>query len=291
MASIAEQRRDAAAQEAARNRRVQERVRGEGLRLKLSKIDGVTQGDALKVLKVPYYFQCAPLDSFTIPTTRSFPRYTNYQGTEFLQRGGSTLQTLAFRTLVVEYGRYVIERDWNVERLVRNLQRITASGWPIELLATHQYNLDPEVEMNVVLESCVVAENAGEVDARYIDLSFVQWRAPTVTRRGLDGEGSGSTSWPKIVILDKSGKATLQGSKKKGWETATLAEISTGVYGRIGLGKYIASSQKPPITNWGIHTPLISHPRYKGKGGKLILPRPPAQDVLVMDPGGGKAKF
>lgn len=281
MSTIEQQRRDAAAAEAARNRRVQERVRGEGMRIRLSKIDGVTRGDALKVLKVPYYFQCAPLDSFTVPTTRTFPRYTNYQGTEYLQRGGSTLQALTFRTLVVEYGRFVIERDWNVERLVKNLQRITESGWPFELLATHQYNLDPEVQMDVVLESCIVVENAGEADARYLDLSFVEWRAPIVQRKAL---GTAS-SWPKTLILGKNGTAKLQGSTGKGFPNATLAAVAVGVYRQTGLGKHIAAAQKPPITNWGLHTPLIQHPRYKGKGGKLIIPKPPAHDVFTAGKG------
>ncbi len=272
MPTIEQQRRDAAAAAAARNRRVQERVRGEGLRIRLSKIEGITQGDAAKVLRVPYYFQCAPLDNFIIPTTRTFPRYTNYQGTEYIQRGGSTLQTLAFRTIVVEYGQFVIERDWNVERLVRNLQRIVESGWPFELLATHQYNLDPEVQMNVVLESCVVVENAGEVDARYVDLAFVQWRAPVVQRKALGG----ASAWPKTVTISKNGTAKLVGSTGKGWTNATLAAIAVGIYRETGLGRHIAAAQKPPINNWGLHTPLIQHPRFKGKGGKLIIPKPPS---------------
>lgn len=280
MSTIEQQRRDAAAAEAARNRRVQERVRGEGMRIRLSKIPGITQGDALKVLKVPYYFQCSPLDNFTVPTTRTFPRYTNYQGTEYLQRGGSILQTLAFRTIVVEYGRYVVERDWNMERLIKNLQRIAESGWPFELLATHQYNLDAEVQMNVVLESCIVAENAGEVDARYIDLSFVQWRAPVVVRKAI---GS-ATTWPKTVVLDKNGTAKLQGGKgTKGWKNATLAAIAIGVYRKPGLARYVGSAQKPPILNWGLHTPLIKHPRFK-KGGKLIIPKPPSGSAGIKLP-------
>lgn len=275
LARLALQRDAFAAEVRARQYRQEERVnRGQGLRVRLKAIPGVTQGAAKKALKHPYRFQCPPLDDFTHPLKRNHERRVNYKGTEFLDRGGLPLKVITFRTIAVEWGNFVVERYYEVDELVDRLKDIVRAGYPFELLATHDYNDTPELHMDAVLESVTIVENAGEQDARYLDLSFVQWRDATVDRKRRKRKGS-SDNWPKTAVLDKDGTVKL---KLKGDTVeipdATFAKLAKRVYGRASEGRHIALSQKPPVRNQGMHEPLAKMPRYK-KGGKITVPEPP----------------
>jgi hypothetical protein len=244
--------------------------RGDGLRIRLAKIPGVTKGEAARILEEPYRFQCAPMDSFSIPKQRTFGRFTNYRGSEYLTRGGTALQVITFRTIAVEWGSFVIEQDWDVLGHVQKLQGLVDSGWPFDLLATHQYNREAELHIKAVLESATAVEEAGEQDARYLDLSFIQWRDTVVQRKSL--RSSTAKKWPLSVSVQKDGDVTIP---EKGTVTnATFAGLAKKVYGKASLGSHIAAKQKPPIKGFGMHTPIAEHPRFK-KGGKLTIPEPP----------------
>lgn len=264
--------------------------RGEGLRIQLSKIRGVTTGDAAKVLARPYRFQCPPLDSFEIPYDTSFPSYTNYKGTEFLGKGADQLQTITFRTLIVEYGRFVVEAHWDRDRpdritdelvteLVNRLKRVRRAKVPFRLLATHSYSKTSELDISAVLESFRITEVAGEADTRYLDLSFRQWRDPVVQQRG---RGEQAKTWPKYLILDKDKRVwALEGIVMPGRTASnldgndwTFAMLSKYAYGRPTLASHIMAAQSPPIRGWGAHSKIMSHKRYR-KGGKIKIPAPP----------------
>lgn len=293
---LRKQRADEAARQAAAHNSAIYGTRGEGLRVQLSRIRGVTKGDAAKVLKTPYRFQCAPLDSFSIPRSRSFNRYTNYRGKEYLSRSGEQLQVITFRTIAVEWGNFVIERYFDVEEIVERLARIHAAGWPFDLLATHRYNRKPELHVRAVLESFTTSEQAGEQDARYIDLNFTEWDDPVVSVRGRGRVGTAHT-WPKWLTLDRGGFAwgaegiTVPSSvarnlDAKEWTFATLAKYA---YGKPSLADHIAAAQTPPIkirgagapggSGWGAHSPIMQHKLYR-KGGKIKVPPPPPQIKL-----------
>lgn len=304
------QRQDKLAKKSRRQDRKAYKHRGEGLRVQLSAIPGVTQGKAKKILRTPYRFQCPPLDEFKHPTTRNLTRWTNYQGIEFSGRGGMALKELTFRTLVVEWGSFVTMYDYNIEPLVNELKGLVKAGYPFELLATHRYGEDPEVHMDAFLTDVQVTENAGEVDARYLDLTFVAFRDPTAKRRKIK-------EWPKYLEIFKEGGKTryrtvdwdipAKARRKLEAKDLTFAHIAKYAYGYPQFADHIMSAQKPRIhgekegmtrfgtfgdakkpkgqpkpifASWGKHTPIIKHPRYKKllakkRTVKILIPEPP----------------
>lgn len=257
----------------------------------------MTTGDAAKVLARPYRFQCPPMDSFALPFNSSFQSYTNYKGTEFLGKGADQLMVLAFRTLIVEYGTFVVEAHWErgrpdritgdlVAELVSQLRRLRKAKRPFRLLATHAYGDRPEIDITAVLESLTVTETSGEEDTRYLDLSFKQWRDPVVSQRGR-GRGSSAHTWPKYLELDKGGRvwgavgidvpsSVAQATDANDWTFALLAKYA---YGRPSLASHIMAAQKPPLRGWGAHSKIMSHHRYK-KGGRIKVPAPPPKVQL-----------
>ncbi len=244
-------------------------MRGQGLRIQLKKIPGVTRGDAAKVLKTPYRFQCPPLENFAFTKGFSHSRYTTYDGTEYTTPAGRTLTTTTFRTLCVEYGGYVVEHDFDVPELVGDLERLVSAGYPVNFLATHQYNKEPELEMDAILESVVVTEEAGEMDARYLDLVITEWRQTTTKRRKL--RPSGSTRF--VLQLEKDGSYGYTYPTDLNIPIpVTLQGIAKAVYGRPSAAQKIAAAQKPPLTKWGSTAPLIKHKRYAKKGGRILVP-------------------
>lgn len=255
--------------------------RPDGLRVRLKSVHGVTQGDALKVLKDPYYFQCAPLDEFGVPTTHAHLPFSNYKGDQFLQRAGKELKVITFRTLVVEWGRFATMQNWDLPNLVRDLQRLVDAGWPFDLLAIHPHNQQPEVHVKAVLTSLTSTEVAGEEDARYLDVTFNEWRPQAVSSKGLSHTRSSKSkhSLPFTLKIFKDGKYKIvDRHSKSGYatldlhgETLTFASLAKYAYGSTSLAKHLALAQKPPIRDWGMHTALHNHPRFK-KGGKLLVP-------------------
>lgn len=246
----------------------------DGLRVVIKKIRGVTKGDAADVLSEPYFFQCPPLDSFDTPTRRTIGRYRNFKGKEFTTRGGMDAGQLTFRTIAVEWGSFVSEYDYDVENLVRDLRRIVRAGYPVEVIATHRHNDRPEWHADMFLEAVVPSEVAGEPDARYIDLTFSVWHDPTVQRR----RHAHRYDLPGTIYLNKDGSYRFvdEGGVRRDISfmkgELTLAKIARAFYGRVGKARALAARQKPPIKDFGMHTPLRQHPRFKKDGGKIIVP-------------------
>lgn len=286
--------------------------RGEGLRVQLSKIKGLTTGDAAKVLRRPYRFQCPPMDQFSIPLSTTYSSYTNYKGTQYLGRGTDDLIVLTYRTVVVEYGQFVVEAHWDPDRpdritgdlvteLVNRLKRLRKAKVPFRLLATHAYGERAEIDIQAVLEGIVITEQAGEQDARYLDLTFHQWRDPVVSERSRT-RGT-AREWPKYLELSKDKRTwsltgiVLPGSvglniDANDWTFAMLAKYA---YGKPSLASHIAAAQSPSIhiraagapggSGWGAHSPIMQHIRYR-KGGKIKIPAPPPAIKLPTGVGG-----
>lgn len=283
-------RQDEAARQARRGRIDREVVRKDGLRVKLTKVPGLTRGDAATVLSTPYFFQCPPLDSYDRPGAFSWNRRTTYKGVEYLERGGRQLKTRTFRTIAVEWASFVVEKDFDVPWLVEALERIRDSGWPFHLLSTFQYGKEGDVldDMDMVLESFTPGHQAGENDAVYMDLTFVEYPDPIVSSLGKT-KRRGEKPFPYTIELRRDGTYHVVGDKKQGTsqqvfdtkdEELTLQVIAQYAYGEPTMWPVIARAQKPPITKWGSTTPLIRHPRFK-KGGKILVPKPPEQWAIM----------
>lgn len=270
------QRQDAAAKQARRGRIDREIVRKDGLRLQISKIPGVTTGDSAKVLSAPYRFQCPPMDNFGYTRGKNYVRYTNYKGTEYGNPAGKLLVPMTFRTVLVEWGNFVIERDFDVMAHVKRLGRLAEDDSVFRFLATHQYNEAPDLDIGAVLESITITENAGEPDARYLDLTISQWRGPVTSRKG-SKKRAGGRKYPFTITLHKDGSydAEKGASFNTHQKPLTFALISTFAYGKPSLASHIAASQNPPVKDFGNHTDLLKYSRFKN-GHKITVPKPPA---------------
>lgn len=240
------------------------------------------------VLKRPYYFQCPPMDDFAIAYGHSHGKYSTIDG-EYSRRGGRNLITTSFRTLVVEYGGFVVEHNYDVEKLVDRLIYISQRGYPFDLLCTHAYNQEPELHMDAVLESVTVSESANELDARYLDLAFSEYRDPVVKRRKLKGgsrtkgKRPGRKAFPIWFQLKKDGTFTAERAvtMPRKPKPLTLELMATLCYGKASYARYIAKANK--LTHYGYKDPLIKHSRFKGKGGKLVVPEAPLATFALGD--------
>ena len=252
-------------------------TRGQGLRIRMRRVPGMTPKGTLKV---PYYFQCPPMDEFSVAYGHQHGKYTTIDG-EYSRRGGRNLITTSFRTLIVEYGGFVVEHDYDVGKLVDRLQILCHKGYPFDLLCTHAYNQEPELHMDAVLETVTVVENANELDARYLDLAFCEYRDPVVKRRRIKGDRDskakgrrpGRKSYPIWFQLKKDGTFTAKGVKVPRGKPLTLELMATLCYGKASYAKYIAQANK--LSGYGRKDHLIKHPRFKAKGGKLVVHEPP----------------
>lgn len=254
-------------------------ARGDGIRMQMAAIPGITLGKTADLLSAPFRFQCPPLDSFQHSHGHNFTRSTNYQGRETIRRGGKKLISIPVRTIIVEYATFAVEQRWDLEAMRDALITISEEGYPFRLLCTHQYGDTAEIDTFAVCEALNVTEQAGEVDARYLDLTFTEYDDNTVTRASNRRSGSGpNKTYPFTITLRKDGTYTVAG-KPKGFfpthgEALTFEIIAKYAYGAPSLAYFVAGSQSPKITDWGMRTALIKHARFK-KGGKILVPAPP----------------
>jgi hypothetical protein len=238
----------------------------EGMTIRLKKIPGVTKGS---VLQTPYYFQCPPMEEFGADHGFTHSRYQTLDG-EFTRRGGRELVAVTFRTVVVEWGRFTVTDDWDVEALVDDLTEICDKGWPFDLLATHKHSSRAELHIDAVLERIRPSEVAGETDARYLDLSFLEWRDPRAEKRRKKKTRKGNKKLPFTIELLKDGTFKSPVKIKTADEDLTFSDIAKYAYGKPSYAKYVAEANDMP--NWGYNTPIIKHTRFKKNGGKITVP-------------------
>lgn len=251
-------------------------MRGEGLRIRLSSIAGVTDKS---VLRTPYYFQCPPMDDFARTHSFNHSKYTAMAG-EFVRPSGRALTPLSFRTIVVEWGAFVVEFNYDLPALVGSLIEINEAGTPFDLLVAHRYNEEAEIHMDAVLESVTVTETAGEQDARYLDLQFSEYRDPTTKRKGKKKPRRGRSALPFTIRLSKDGTWSSP-VKVRAKAPLTLEKIAVSAYGKASWAKHVAKANG--IRDWGYRDALVNHPRFKRNGGKIKVPDVQGSVVGIVD--------
>jgi hypothetical protein len=250
----------------------------EGLRVQLSPIRGLTKGKTLKLLRPYFRFQCPPLDTFERQHGHNFVRSNNYRGREYIRRGGKRLASIPFRTLIVEYANFVVEERWDLEHMRDTMAVIAEEGYTFRLLATHHYGERAEIDTHAVMESVTITEN--EPDARYLDFTFTEWDDARIDTR--TNRRPGGKHFPFTITLRRNGTyfASHGATFKTHKEPLTWNVIAKYAYGSTRYATYLAHSQKPPMKNWGLHTPLIQSHRYK-HGGKILVPEPPEAGISI----------
>lgn len=257
----------------------------EGLRVHLSKIPGITEGG---LLAEPFVFQCPPLDEFTVDYAFSHQDYDTATAGQFSRPGGLQLRQTTFDTLFVDWGGFTVTNDFPpIEELTADLIELCESGSPFLLTIAHQLPpggftnwaltlAGPELQMYATLRTLRVIERAGEGDARYANVAFVEYRDPvTATFRAGKKVRVGGRTFPRGVTIGPDGR----GVTDKGFllaDVVTLASLARSFYGFASGGALIAKANG--LTDWGFNTPLIQHPRFgpnnRPVGGKLTIPAP-----------------
>jgi hypothetical protein len=228
--------------------------RGPGLRIKLSRIPGITPK---KYLQTSYQFQHPPLSEYSINYGATYNTFTAVDGTEYGRKGGRKLRTMSFDTIILDW-----ESPWAMQQgagqmdsLRDSLVKLSENLVPFELLVTHQYGNAGKVELHIdaVCPDLVITER--EPDARYPNVTFYEWRDPVAKAR------ASAKTWPQIH------KLTHQD---------TLYSLARKYYGDKGAGKKGARAiaKENGIPNWGYGTRLVLSKKFT-PGSKIRIPKLP----------------
>jgi hypothetical protein len=266
---------------------------GEGLRVKLDPIPGLTPKRLMP--RSGFYFQCPPLEEFSHDHNFSHMDYDTPRRGQFSRKGGRQLRTVSFDTLVVDQGSFtILGRDIKIEEFVERLVKISDRGDPFVLTVAHMmpphgYSswgktlAGPELQMMATLRNVTISEKAGEGDARYISVDFVEYREALVQQRKLGEDDSKREDWPKVVELRKDGRAEEKGTGfsigRPPLKPVTLHLLAQSYYREPRYAQYLAGYRKNKIKNWGNQDALIDYFLYQRRTNnwpvKIHIPKPP----------------
>lgn len=256
----------------------------EGLKVVLEPIPGVTSNNLLG--RNGLFLQAPPTDTFSHDHSFSHNDYETVGGIQFSRRGAKQLAMVTFDTLVVDWANWAFYNGSTIEEISAALIEICESGDPVLLTASHDlppggygnWSLalaGPEVQMQATLRTLKVEERAGEGDARYLNLSFTEYRDPNISRLGAGR--SGGKSLPTTVTLFMDGHATDAASSPIGnppGDPVTLHMLAKRFYGDPSMWGTIARANR--IKGWGGGDALVLYPGYqsmlKKGGGRTAIP-------------------
>lgn len=233
--------------------------RGRGLRIRLNRIPQTSR----KVLASPYFFQVPPLETFSTQHAYNFSDYETVSTGQFSRQMSRQLRIVEFQTMFVDQDWFYTlfahtKRGPNPQKLARELVHILNTGTPFRLMIGQprlwgEGNWD--VNMKATLRSLTVEEKAGEVDARYVNVSFTEWRELDIKK-------------------DKKGeRLPLTYTIRDG---DTLRQLAKKYYGETRVWRLIARSNQLGDTRADED---LSTVRKNGKRLQtLYLPRPPARE-------------
>lgn len=271
----------------------------EGLQIKIEPVPELTKPGLVPAEGV--YFQCPPLEEFTVEHAHAHTDYDTARIGEMSRKGGRRLKVITFDTLVVDWGTYtLLDQDIEIEDFTRTVREICDSGTPFEFTASHQqppggfenWSLEtggPEAHFIATLRNLRVTEKAGEGDARYLNCEFHEYRDPVVGERDLGAPRRAKPKLPVTGTITPEGvfrytppnshtRREVKGTKPLAADpeskAVTLADLARHFYGDPSAGRHIAAANG--IKDWGIHTVLIKHARFK-KGGRLKIPKKPGR--------------
>jgi hypothetical protein len=162
-----------------------------GCQVKLSRIDGLTPKG---LLDRAFYFQCPPTEEIRWAKGFSHAEYETLSGRTFSRPQSIGLKTVTFSTLVIDW-----DAEWtffSVKDLIdvgEQLEHLGDSRQPFMLSIRNRplWGAKFDVRMPATLRSVSVAERAGELDTRYVDCEFTEYKRPAygvAGRRGKSGQ-------------------------------------------------------------------------------------------------------
>lgn len=271
---------------------------GEGMLVTMYSLKGITAAD---VLKTPFYFQCPPIDDVTRSYAYDWQTYNTLRRGEMMQAAGRRLATISFGTLFVDQTySWTFQRKYgsvpdpqnnlnypNPQKMARELVQIMHSGTPFGLSVTHP-KLWKRADIHwatkhgnaAVLQSVDVSERAGELDTRYVNVSFQEYRDPKIRRRAQEGQGrdeSRGRDLPVTVVVHKDSTAGVRdgerdGDEGKTFKDVTLRKLAKFYYGEQSLWRDLAKANG--IKNFSGDRPLGEYvKRRKEKQIKVKVPK------------------
>lgn len=245
----------------------------EGLSIVLTAIPGLTSKD---VLETPFFFQCPPLEQFTVEYGFNHVEYDTIRAGTFSRKGGRSLRLVSFDTLTVDWGLFAFFNFEQIEAMRDRLIALTESGEPFEFTAHHSSQGSeiadvgwPELQMAATLRDLQVIEKAGEGDARYYTAQFSEYRDPVADRQGRGGAGgqggAGGPGGDLPTFVSVFGDGDVKDAKGKTIGTvekpSSMESLARAYYGDGQQWRNIAL--KNNLTGWGATDKLYRHPRFQ----------------------------
>ena len=184
----------------------------DGLRIILKRMAGFTPKG---LLAAPFLFHVPPSESFKHSHAHAHLDYDTLRG-QFSRPAGRQLIQLAFTAMVLDWTpewSLIHAPGWvpNPVEISEQLVEICEQGHPFLFTAGQpklwgRYDI---LDLPMTLRSIDVDERAGESDARYLDVSFVEFRSPTLLNSKRKGKGKKryNDKLPTYVTVLKDGSA------------------------------------------------------------------------------------
>lgn len=257
---------------------------GDGLRVVMSKIEGLTKKG---LLDRRFMFQVPPLDQIEEGYGFNHQEFGTVGSGTFSRPTGRQLRTVSFNTMVVDFKPVWSlldandETDWVPDplKMKSDLVDICESGTPFQL-AIHQVAYDGQYDVRwpAKLTTLQVDQRAGELGTRYLNVTFSEFRDPTVQRKlkGAPRKGppKGTSAGHKLpATVDLVGNGT---GRWKGhiFHDVTLASLARYFYGSPSRWRAIATRNGIDISpNRPIWNGSNALPSQLKNSRKLIVPR------------------
>lgn len=226
-----------------------------GMRVELRPIKGLTRRGLFHDDK--WYFQCPPMDPFTITYGHDSQEYeTTFDGT-FSTVASAKLDLLQFKTLMVEDNyHWLLIHDFDVKEGRDLLKDLSKSGTPFNIHCFHFKGGGSEYSGPVTLTDYIHTES--EPFAYYQDVTFKEYRDPTESTKIHEHKRKGGRDWPqhhKLTAKD------------------TLYSLAIKYYGKATAGRLIAEANHIRTSSFDI--PIVKLGGKWKVGVVITLPAPP----------------
>jgi hypothetical protein len=237
---------------------------GPGMRVRLETIPGFTARRLRRVL--PFHFQAPPLDQFEWGGGFNWQDYDTVTAGQFSQPQSRMLRTFSFQTIFTD-----VKYPWTLRKeqgytpnpmtLTRRLMQIAEAGTPIRFTCGQPVLWEiNDLDLAVTLREVRPVEKSGEIDARYVTLTFVEFRHPRLPRFG--SAAPPGKKLPATLLV-----RTLPMGRR------TLYALAKFYYGSQSLWRRIAKANG--MTNLS-PTVDLRHRYRKQRNKKITIPVKPA---------------
>jgi nucleoid-associated protein YgaU len=177
------------------------------------------------------------MDTFSRSYSYTYTDYNAISQGQFSRPSGVDLASVTFQTLFVDF-----DAPWSnlrgtpeaqnasldPQQMTQQLLKILRRGTPFELIVgqralwnSNDVHWGPANGNAATLRTLDIEERAGEIDARYVNVGFTEFRTAELVRKGL-GDGDGKNRDPKrgrdlptSVVVKVSDNTTLTDLAKK----------------------------------------------------------------------------